>query len=155
MQYRVGSARLPSGQMPPARSLTANLAEPSYSQTLGGNGGRSSDNIFARQNENIGKSTNIFENRGEFQAPAHSSQKDSFRQLKRENQSQRPPHRFDKLLSLDIQHLHNLLQSNNEWINIQETIKQSISHLLNITIQQQNQLNQVNDSVEHVSQSVS
>ena len=52
---------------------------------------------------------------------------------------------------MDIQNLHNLLQSNHEWINIQETIKQSISHLLNIAVQQQNQLNQVNENVDRVS----
>ena len=42
------------------------------------------------------------------------------------------------LLTLDLENLHDLLSQKSEWINIQPTIKQSVRHLLNITVQQQN-----------------
>lgn len=50
----------------------------------------------------------------------------------------------EKCLSLDLENLHDLLSQKSEWINIQPTIKGSVRHLLNITVQQQNQINHLN-----------
>ena len=59
----------------------------------------------------------------------------------------------ERCLSLDLENLHELLGSAGEWINIQQTIKTSIRYLLNISVQQQNQINHINskmDGVDHL-----
>lgn len=58
----------------------------------------------------------------------------------------------ERCLSLDLENLHELLGSANEWINIQQTIKTSIRYLLNISVQQQNQINHINSKLEGVGQ---
>jgi hypothetical protein len=54
-------------------------------------------------------------------------------------EAERPQKYYDKrmnekCLSLDLENLHDLLSQKSEWINIQSTIKQSVRHLLNITV---------------------
>ena len=40
----------------------------------------------------------------------------------------------EKCISLDLENLHEMLQTQDNWINIQPALKQGMRHLLNITV---------------------
>jgi hypothetical protein len=54
----------------------------------------------------------------------------------------------EKMLSLDLQNLHDTMSHKAEWVNIQRIIRQSINYLMNIAISQQNQISSLTDSQE-------
>ena len=55
-------------------------------------------------------------------------------ELKQSSHQRKESDRVQKYLSLELEHLHDLLSNKPEWFNIQSSIKQSFKYLLNISV---------------------